>query len=202
MHLILIGGGTSSGKTTIAQQISEQLANENVFTFSHDNYYKDLSDFSEEEIARVNFDHPGAIDSVQLIEDINKILNRDRVVLPSYNFITHQRSNGIEVDENVRVIILEGIFALYYPKLLELASLKVFVDTDADLRLARRISRDIEDRGFTLESVLKQYIKTVKPMHDIFIEPTKRQADIVIPGEKKFDRVLMMMNGFLKELTR
>ncbi|MBI9031951.1 uridine kinase [bacterium] len=200
MHLILIGGGTSSGKTTIAKQITSQLNNQNVYTFSHDNYYYDLANLSPKEIKKINFDHPDAIDSSRLISDVKDILNKQEIYIPDYDFISHRRIQGEFIHNRYDVIILEGIFALYFPELVKLASLKVFVDTDADLRLARRIDRDINERGFTINEVLTQYIETVKPMHDIFIEGTKKQADIIIPGEKKFDRVLIMINGYLKEL--
>jgi uridine kinase len=200
MHLILIGGGTSSGKTTIANQITSQLNNQNVYTFSHDNYYYDLANLTPEEIKKINFDHPDAIDSKSLISDVKKILAKEEIYIPDYDFITHRRIKGEYINNSYDVIILEGIFALYFPELVKLASLKIFVETDADLRLARRIDRDINQRGFTVNEVLNQYISTVKPMHDIFIEGTKKQADIIIPGEKKFDRVLIMINGFLKEL--
>jgi len=200
MHLILIGGGTSSGKTTIAKQITSQLNSQNVYTFSHDNYYYDLANLSAQEIKKINFDHPDAIDSKRLISDVKQILHHEEIYIPDYDFITHRRIQGQLIHNRYDVIILEGIFALYFPELINLASLKVFVDTDADLRLARRIDRDINERGFTINEVLNQYIETVKPMHDVFIEGTKKQADIIIPGEKKFDRVLIMINGYLKEL--
>lgn len=202
MHLILIGGGTSSGKTTIAKQISGLLDSELVYTFSHDNYYFDLAHLTQEEIKKINFDHPDAIDSKRLISDVKRILNREEITIPDYDFISHKRIQGEFVHCKHDIIILEGIFALCYPELVKLASFKIFVDTDSDLRLARRIERDINERGFTVNDVLEQYINTVKPMHDVFIEGTKKQADIIIPGEKRFDRVLVMINGFLKELLR
>ncbi len=202
MHLILIGGGTSSGKTTIANQIRKVLENARIFTFSHDNYYRDLSNYTEDEIKEINFDHPNSIDNDRLIEDVRKMISGKSVNIPDYDFITHKRVDGIRVEPDYDVIILEGIFALYFKELVEIASLKIYVDTDADLRLARRIHRDIEQRGFTLKEVLHQYIETVKPMHEVFIETTKKQADIIIPGEKKFDRVLLMISGYLNELLR
>jgi uridine kinase len=196
-HLILIAGGTCSGKTTIAREIGKQLARSTITIFSHDQYYRDLSYMTEKELADVNFDHPDAIDYELLIADVSKLIEKKKVILPNYDFITHKRSEGSIVIDGTDIIILEGIFALYYLDLVQLANLKIFVDTDADLRLARRISRDIKDRGFTVESVLKQYTDTVKPMHDVFIEPTKKNADIIIPGGKKFDKVLTMMKGYL-----
>jgi uridine kinase len=120
------------------------------------------------------------------------------VQVPDYNFITHKRTVGETCINNPDVIILEGIFALYYARLLGLADLKIFVDTDADLRLSRRIKRDIQERGYELNRVLGMYLETVKPSHEAFIEPTKKNADFIVPGEKEFDRVLTMLNSYLK----
>mgnify|MGYP001316447370 CR=1 FL=1 len=196
-HLILIAGGTCSGKTTIAREIGKQLARSTMTIFSHDQYYRDLSHMSEKELSEVNFDHPDAIDYELLISDVIRLINKQKVVLPNYDFITHKRSGGSIIIDGTDIIILEGIFALYYPDLVQLANLKIYVDTDADIRLARRIRRDIRERGFTIDSVLRQYMDTVKPMHEVFIEPTKKHADIIIPGGKKFDKVLTMMKGYL-----
>lgn len=197
-HLILIGGGTCSGKTTIAKAIGKKIGNANTVIISHDNYYLDLSHLSKEDIQQVNFDHPDAIDHEYLLSDIRKILSGKSVTIPDYNFITYHRTPGTINIENPKVIILEGIFALYYARLLGLADLKIFVDTDADLRLARRISRDIQERGYQIGRVLNMYLDTVKPSHEAFIEPTKKNADFIVPGEKEFDRVLSMLNSYLK----
>ncbi len=196
-RLILIGGGTCSGKTTIAKAIGRRLHDLKTVIISHDNYYKDLSHLSLEEANRVNFDHPESIDKDYLLNDLTLMLNGNAVNVPEYSFITHSRSEGITCIAFADVIILEGIFALYYPELLDMANLKIFVDTDADLRLSRRIQRDIRDRGFDLEAVLEQYLETVKPSHNAFIEPSKKNADLIIPGEKEFDNVLYLLNGYL-----
>ncbi len=196
-RLILIGGGTCSGKTTMAKAIDKRLSDQKTVILSHDNYYHDLSHVPHEEVVRVNFDHPKAIDHEYLISDMIQMLSGDAVTIPDYDFATHKRMEGTTCIADAEVVILEGIFALYYPELLALADLKIFVDTDADLRLARRIYRDIADRGFVLERVIDQYLDTVKPSHDAFIEPTKKNADIIIPGEKEFENVLYMLNGYL-----
>ncbi|HNX00329.1 MAG TPA: uridine kinase [Candidatus Cloacimonadota bacterium] len=196
-HLILIAGGTCSGKTTIAREIGKQLARSSLTIFSHDQYYRDLSHLPKKEQDEVNFDHPDALDYELLISDVKHLVDKKKVVLPDYDFISHKRVPGSVVIDGTDIIILEGIFSLYYPELVQLANLKVFVDTDADIRLARRIRRDIRERGFTIDSVLRQYMDTVKPMHEIFIEPTKKNADIIVPGGKKFDKVLTMMKGYL-----
>ncbi len=196
-RLILISGGTCSGKTTMAKAIGKRLSDLKTVIVSHDNYYQDLSHVPHEEVMRVNFDHPKAIDHEYLIRDMIQMLAGDAVTIPDYDFVTHKRMEGTTCIADAEVVILEGIFALYYQELLALADLKIFVDTDADLRLVRRIYRDIADRGFVLERVIDQYLDTVKPSHDAFIEPTKKNADIIIPGEKEFENVLYMLNGYL-----
>lgn len=195
--LILIGGGTCSGKTTIAKAIGRRLKDLKTVIVSHDNYYCDLSHLSREEANKVNFDHPDSIDKEYLLQDLDRMLKGEAVNVPEYSFIKHARSEGITCIAFADVVILEGIFALYYPELLQMANLKLFVDTDADTRLARRVSRDITDRGFEVEAVLEQYLVTVKPSHSAFIEPTKKSADIIIPGDKEFDKVLYLLNGYL-----
>lgn len=197
-HLILIGGGTCSGKTTIAKAIGNKLGDTNTFIISHDNYYLDLGHLSDEEVKKVNFDHPDAIDHEYLLSDMRKILSGKTVTIPDYDFITHRRSVGTLRVENAGVIILEGIFALYYARLLGLADLKIYVDTDPDIRLARRISRDIRERGYQVDSVLNMFLDTVKPSHEAFIAPSKKNADFIVPGEKEFDKVLSMLNSYLK----
>lgn len=197
MRLILIGGGTCSGKTTIARAIGKRIQDLKTVIISHDNYYKDLSHLSAEERAHVNFDHPDSIDVPYLLDDVRAMMLGDAVNVPDYNFATHLREEGNLCIAGADVIILEGIFALYYPDLLELSDLKIFVDTDPDIRLARRMHRDILDRGRNVESVLDQYLETVKPSHQAFIEPTKKNADVIIPGDKDFDKVLYMLNGYL-----
>ncbi len=197
VRLVLIGGGTCSGKTTIARAIGMRLQDLKTVIISHDNYYNDLSHLEPDARAKVNFDHPASIDTPYLLKDLRLMLAGEAVDIPDYNFKTHSREEGTTCVAFADVIILEGIFALYYPELLELSDLKIYVDTDSDLRLARRMQRDIIDRGRTVESVLDQYLQTVKPSHDAFIEPTKKNADLIIPGEKEFDKVLYMLNGYL-----
>ncbi len=203
VRLILIGGGTCSGKTTIARAIGKRIADLKTVILSHDNYYKDLSHLPPEEAAKANFDHPDAIDTPSLLRDLKDMLAGESVYVPDYDFATHSRSEGTLCIANADVIILEGIFALYYPELLGLSDLKIYVDSDSDIRLARRMQRDILERGRNVESVLNQYLETVKPSHQAFIEPSKKNADIIVPGDKDFDKVLYMLNGFLLyELVR
>jgi len=197
VRLVLIGGGTCSGKTTIARAIGMRLNDLKTVIISHDNYYKDLSHLDPPARAKVNFDHPDAIDTAYLIADLQLMLSGAAVDMPDYDFVTHSRVEGHTCVAYADVIILEGIFALYYPELLALSDLKIYVDTDSDLRLARRLQRDIIDRGRSVESVLDQYLQTVKPSHEAFIEPSKKNADVIIPGDREFDKVLYMLNGYL-----
>ncbi|MDD4310577.1 MAG: uridine kinase [Candidatus Cloacimonetes bacterium] len=197
VRLVLIGGGTCSGKTTIAKAIGMRLNDLKTVIISHDNYYKDLSHLDPEERKKVNFDHPSSIDTAYLLTDIQQMLAGEAVDMPDYDFSTHCRIEGKTCVAYADVIILEGIFALYYPELLALSDLKIYVDTDSDTRLARRMQRDIIDRGRSVESVLDQYLQTVKPSHEAFIEHSKKNADLIIPGDKEFDKVLYMLNGYL-----
>jgi len=197
-RLILIGGGTCSGKTTIAKAIGKRINDLKSVIISHDNYYKDLSHLDFQTASRVNFDHPDSIDTRYLLKDLKQMLNGKAVNVPEYSFVTHQRGEGTLCVANAEVVILEGIFALYYPDLLELSDLKIFVDTDADIRLARRIQRDTLERGRDVESVLNQYLETVKPSHQAFIDPSKKNADVIIPGDREFDKVLYMLNAYLQ----
>lgn len=199
-HLILIGGGTCSGKTTIAKAIGRRIGSLKTVILSHDNYYRDLSHLSLEERAKVNFDHPDSIDQDYLVHDLKLMLAGEAVNVPDYDFATHSRTEGKLCIAGAEVIILEGIFALYYNELLNLSDLKIFLDSDSDIRLARRLQRDILQRGRDAESVLNQYLETVKPSHQAFIEPTKKNADIIVPGEKEFDRVLYLLNGYLQHV--
>ncbi len=196
-HLVLIAGGTCSGKTTIAKAIGQKLKALKTVIISHDNYYRRLDHLSMEERSKVNFDHPDSIDKEYLLQDVQDMLSGQAVNVPDYDFVSHSRMEGKLCIADADVVILEGIFALYYPELVELSDLKIYVDTDADTRLARRIARDTVDRGRDVESVLEQYLQTVKPSHAAFIEPSKKNADLIIPGDKEFERVLYMLNGYL-----
>lgn len=196
-RLILIAGGTCCGKTTIARAIGRRLEDIKTVIVSHDNYYKDLSHLPAQERAKVNFDHPDSIDRDYLLYDLKQMLEGKAVNVPDYSFVSHSRNEGKLCVADADVIILEGIFALYYQELIERSDLKIYVDTDADIRLARRIGRDIIERGRAVEGVLEQYLQTVKPSHEAFIEPSKKNADVIIPGDKDYDKVLYMLNGYL-----
>lgn len=183
MKPVVIGitGGTGSGKSTVAKAILAALPMENVSTLEQDAYYKDQSTIPFEARLQVNYDHPLAFDNALLAEHIQSLCRGERVEKPIYNFESYTRA-----DESVTVfprdiIIVEGIMILEDPALRALMDIKIFVDTDADVRVIRRIKRDLRERGRTLESVIDQYLGTVKPAHDQFIEPTKKYADLIIP---------------------
>lgn len=183
-HLILIGGGTCSGKTTIAKAIGRRIGSLKTVILSHDNYYRDLSHLSLEARAKVNFDHPDSIDQDYLVHDLKLMLAGEAVNVPDYDFATHSRTEGKLCIAGAEVIILEGIFALYYNELLNLSDLKIFLDSDSDIRLARRLQRDILQRGRDAESVLNQYLETVKPSRRLSSNQPKRTPTSSSPAKR------------------
>lgn len=180
---IIIGvtGGSGSGKTSVSHAILDRFPNHSITMLEHDSYYKDQSDLPFEERLKTNYDHPFAFDTDLLIEHLNKLLHYETIQKPVYDYVAHTRSNKIEVQEPKEVIILEGILILADERLRNMMDIKVYVDTDDDIRIIRRIKRDIEERGRTLDSVINQYLSVVKPMYHQFVEPTKRYADVVVP---------------------
>lgn len=180
--LIGIAGGTASGKTSIAKHIQERFDNyKSVIILRQDDYYKDQSHMEMEERVKTNYDHPFAFDNELLISDMKKLLNNEAIKKPIYDFSVHNRSSETEIIEPCDVIVLEGLFVLESQELRNLLDIKVYVDTDADIRFIRRLVRDINERQRTLESIISQYTTTVRVMHELFIEPSKRYADIIIP---------------------
>lgn len=179
--VIGIAGGTGSGKTTIARNIAESLPSHGVMTIDHDAYYRDRSELTAEEKAALNFDHPDSLETELLIRHLGALKAGDAVELPSYDFKTHSRKAERRRVEPTPVIIVEGILVFVEPALRALMDIKIFVDTDADIRVFRRIRRDLEQRGRTFQSVRDQYYRTVRPMHLQFVEPSKRWADLIIP---------------------
>ena len=181
--LIGIAGGTASGKTSIAEFLRDSFKGSNSVTIiKEDDYYKDQSDLTMEERYKTNYDHPLAFDFDLMLEQLKQLLNCKTIEKPKYDYTVHNRSQTNEIIYPSDVIILEGLFALYNPEIRELEEIKIFVDTPADVRFIRRLARDIKERNRTMENVMNQYLTTVKPMHDQFIEPTKKYADVVIPG--------------------
>lgn len=175
-----IAGGTGSGKTTITRQLLDRFA-DNVSVIYHDNYYKAHDDMTYEERAALNYDCPDAFDTPRLVRDLKALRAGEPVLCPVYDYTVHNRSDRTILIKPSPVVIVEGILILQDPRLCELLDIKLFVDTDADVRILRRIMRDVRDRGRSLESVANQYLETVKPMHEMYVEPSKRMADIIIP---------------------
>ncbi|MBY7143304.1 uridine kinase [Virgibacillus sp. NKC19-3] len=179
--VIGVAGGSGSGKTSVTNSICERFTDKTILVIEQDYYYKDQSHLPLEERLNTNYDHPLAFDNDLLIDHLHKLMNRETIEKPVYDYKLHTRSNEVIPVEPKDVIILEGILILDNPKLVDLMDIKVFVDTDADLRIVRRLLRDIKERGRSLDSVIDQYINYVRPSHLQFIEPTKRYADIIIP---------------------
>lgn len=179
--IIGVAGGSGSGKTTVAKEIYRNFPNQSIVIIEQDAYYKAQDEKSMEERLNTNYDHPLAFDTDLLIKHLKDLLKFKGIEKPVYDYTIHTRSNNVIPVEPKDVIILEGILILEDERLRDLMDIKVFVDTDADLRILRRLVRDIEDRGRTMNSVIEQYLGVVRPMHLQFIEPTKRYADIIIP---------------------
>lgn len=179
--LIGIAGGTGSGKTSVAREITRNISPENILLIEQDNYYKDQTQLTMAQRVLTNYDHPNAFDNDLLLEHLHQLLDGQAIEKPTYNFAEHTRSTYTEHLEPKQVIILEGILVLEDERLRDLMDIKIFVDTDADVRVIRRILRDIKERGRSIESVVEQYMGVVRPMHMQFIEPTKKYADLIIP---------------------
>lgn len=179
--IIGIAGGSGSGKTSVTSKILKNLEGYSVALIEQDYYYKNQDHLSFEERLKTNYDHPLAFDNDLLIQNLIDLRNGQTVMVPTYDYTNHTRSKKTITFEPKDVIIIEGIFALENETLRDLMDVKIYVDTDADLRILRRLMRDIKERGRTMESVIDQYLTVVRPMHNQFIEPTKRYADIIIP---------------------
>lgn len=179
--VIGIAGGTGSGKTSVTNKILEHLDKDRVVVIQHDSYYKDLDKFESRSPAEINYDHPDSLDTDLLIHHIKELRNGIRVQQPLYNFTTHRRLDDTLKLEPKETTIIEGILIFVEKELRDLMDVKIFIDADADERLLRRIRRDILDRGRSIDSVMQQYMNTVKPMHLEFVEPSKHWADIIIP---------------------
>lgn len=185
--LIGITGGTGSGKSTVANKIYESFSEECIAMIEQDSYYKDQSHLTFEERIKTNYDHPDAFDTELLVEHLKELLNGQIIRKPIYDFKEHTRKKETVELQPRKIIIVEGILILQEPDIRELLDIKIYVDTDDDVRIIRRILRDINERGRTVESVIEQYLQVVKPMHTQFTEPTKRHANIIIPegGQNK-----------------
>lgn len=185
--IIGICGGTGSGKTTIARKIMEAVKGESVILVEQDSYYRNLEDMPLDARRQTNFDHPDSIDSEMLVNHLKRLKGGQFIEMPVYDFVTHTRKPETEHIEPKSVVIVEGILIFSEPRILNLLDVKVFVDTPDDIRFIRRLQRDITERGRTAESVIAQYYATVRPMHFEFVEPSKRNADLIIPEGSNLD---------------
>jgi uridine kinase len=179
--IIGICGGTGSGKTTIARAIVNSVTAKKVILVEQDSYYRNLADMPLDERHQANFDHPDAIDSDMLVNHLKRLKQGESIEMPIYDFVTHTRVDDTEHIDPRPVVIVEGILIFAEPRVLDLLDVRVFVDTPDDIRLMRRLRRDINERGRTFERTLEQYERTIRPMHFEFVEPSKRHADIIIP---------------------
>ena len=194
MSVIVIGvaGGTGSGKSTLVKRLQEAFKNDDVATLCHDYYYKAHPELTYEERTKLNYDHPKSFDTDMMVEHIEALKNNVPIERPVYSFVEHNRTEEKVLVKPSKVIIVDGILIFENKELRDLMDIKVFVDTDADIRLARRILRDVRERGRSMESVITQYTSTVKPMHEEFVEPSKKYADVIIP-EGGFNSVAVSM---------
>jgi uridine kinase len=201
--VIGVAGGTGSGKTTVASSILDRVGAEHITYIAHDAYYRDLSHLPDRLRAQVNFDHPDSLETELLVEHLKKLRSGEPVEIPIYDFTTHTRTDRTQRVEVAPVVIVEGILVFVEPELRRLFDVKIYIDTDADVRFIRRLRRDIEERGRTIESVCEQYLSTVRPMHLEFVEPSKRYADVIIPeggfNEVAIEMVAARLRGLLRE---
>ena len=195
--VIGIAGGSGSGKTTLMKHLVDEFG-ENVSVLSHDNYYKRHDELTFEERAALNYDEPEALDTSLLVYQLDQLRHGMSIDCPVYDFALHNRSNETIRVTPKRVIIVEGIMIFVDPELRNLMDIKIFVDTDADVRLCRRIKRDVTKRGRSLDSVLEQYQATVKPMHEKYVEPSKKHANLVVPEGGKNQVALDMIIGRIR----
>lgn len=190
--VIGVAGGTGSGKSTLVKRLQEAFKNDDVATICHDFYYKAHPELTYEERTKLNYDHPDAFDTWLMVEHIKALKEGKAVECPTYSFVEHNRVEETQPVKPSKVIIVDGILIFENEELRNIMDIKVYVDTDADVRLARRILRDVRERGRSMESVISQYTTTVKPMHEQFVEPSKRYADVIIP-EGGFNSVAVSM---------
>ncbi|NLH08096.1 MAG: uridine kinase [Chloroflexi bacterium] len=189
---IAVAGGSGAGKSTVARVILERIGADKIAYLPHDTYYRDLSDLPEEQRATINFDHPDSLDTELVMEHIKALKRGEPVRVPVYDFAHHLRTEEVRIVNPQRIILVEGILIFTDARLRDLFDVRIFVETDDDVRLIRRLQRDIRDRGRTIESVINQWMQTVRPMHLEFVEPSKRYAHVIIP-EGGLNEVAMEM---------
>lgn len=192
-----VAGGSASGKTTIVNRISEYFGSD-IVVISHDSYYKSHNEMEFSERCKLNYDHPESFETGEMADDVRKLIKGQPIHMPIYDYTIHNRSEETVLIEPKKVIIVEGILILENKELRDLMDVKIYVDTDADERLMRRIKRDMKERARSIDSILEQYSVTVKPMHEEFVEPSKKYADIIIPRGGENEAGISMLRGYLK----
>lgn len=196
-----VAGGSGAGKTTVSRVILERLGAERVAYVPHDSYYRDLSDLPHDQRAAINFDHPNSLDSDLFIEHVRQLQDGEAIKMPVYDFTTHSRKEGFQHVPPQPIILVEGILIFTEARMRELFDVRVFIDTDQDIRFIRRLQRDINERGRSVESVINQWLQTVRPMHLEFVEPSKRYAHVIIPegglNEVAMDMVVARLENLL-----
>ena len=204
MKTLIIGvaGGTGSGKTTLTRRLAERFGDD-LCVIYHDNYYRAHNDIDYEERCRLNYDHPEAFETELLVNDLKQLRLGNAIHCPVYDFTIHNRSQDTLLIPSTPVLVIDGILILEDPDLRDMMNIKVFVDTDADVRILRRIERDINERGRSLASIRDQYLKTVKPMHEKFVEPSRKYADIIIPEGGRntvaLEMLFLRIRAFIEE---
>lgn len=198
--IIGIAGGSGSGKTTLAQRLKQRFGEDEVRLISHDSYYKRHDELPYSERCKLNYDHPDAFDNDLLVYHLKELKSGHAIDCPIYDYSNHNRSDKVQHIKPAPVLIVEGILPFAEPSLCALFDYKIFVDTDADERILRRILRDVKERGRSLDSVIEQYRDTVKPMHEAFVEPSKRNADIIVPYGGENDSAIEMLVPHIRSL--
>ena len=198
--IIAIAGGTASGKSTVVREIVDSLKSVDISVICHDDYYKDQSHLTMEQRLLTNYDHPNSLDNDLLVSHLKALTNGETINKPLYDFKVHNRKPETVEVKPTKVIILEGILVLEERKIRECADVKIFVSCDEDLRFIRRLKRDIEERGRTLDNVINQYLSTVKPMFNKYVSPSSKHADIIIPNDKKHDVAVEFLIAKIKDI--
>lgn len=198
--IIAIAGGTASGKSTVVKEIVESFKSVDISVICHDDYYKDQSHLTMEQRLQTNYDHPSSLDNELLVSHLKSLINGKSINMPQYDFVCHNRKKETVEVSPTKVIILEGILVLEERKIRECADVKIFVSCDEDIRFIRRLKRDIEERGRTLDNVINQYLTTVKPMFNKYVSPSSKHADIIIPNDKKHDVAVEFLIAKIKDI--
>ena len=198
--IIAIAGGSASGKTTVVKEIVERLKSVDITVICHDDYYKDQSHLTMEERIKTNYDHPSSLDNELFVKHLHLLMEGKSIEKPIYDFVTHNRKKETVTIKPTKVIFIEGILVLEERQIRECADVKIFVKSDEDIRFIRRLKRDIEERGRSMDAVINQYLSTVKPMFNKFVNPSSRYADIIIPNDNKHDVAVDFLVAKIKDI--